>query len=420
MNDKEKREFDIVLWGATGFAGRLVAEYLAENYGDGELQWAMGGRSEPKLERLRAELKADFGDAADVPLVLADATDRASLDEMVARTRVVCTTVGPYDKYGSKLVAACVEQDTDYCDLTGEAHWMREMIDEHHETAQAGGTRIVHCCGFDSIPSDLGTFLVQDFAKRERGAPCEQVKLFVERIKGGLSGGTLDSMANAVEKASQSREARRALGHPYSLNPAGEQSGPDGGSQSGVRHDDDADVWTAPFIMARVNEKVVRRSHALLDFEWGRDFRYSETSSMGSGPSGALRAAGFTAGLGAFAGLMAIKPTRKLLQKFVLPSPGEGPSRETIESGYFTIKLIGKGTSEAGEPFEFETTVAADSDPGYGATSMMLGESAMCLAFDEADDALEGGVLTPASAMGMALVERLREAGMTFEVGPRT
>lgn len=419
MSDRQDREFDIILWGATGFAGRLVAEYLAANYGEDELRWALGGRNEAKLEVVRDELMHEFGQAAKVPLVLADATDRASLDEMAARTKVVCTTVGPYDKYGSKLVAACVAQQADYCDLTGEVHWIRDMIDAHHDQARESKTRIVNCCGFDSIPSDLGTLMVQDFAKREFGVPCRHNKMFVTGAKGGFSGGTLDSMSNLMERLSNEPELRRVVGHPYVLNPEGEQRGPDGGTQGSVRHDRDTDLWTAPFIMARINEKVVRRSNAVLDYPYGRDFSYEETMSTGSGVAGAVRAAGLTVGLGAFAGLMSLSPTRNLLKKYVLPSPGEGPSRETIEKGYFRVKHLGRGTSKDGERFEVEATVGADSDPGYGATALMLAESALCLAFDNCEDCVEGGILTPASAMGMALVERLRDAGMTMEVGPR-
>jgi short subunit dehydrogenase-like uncharacterized protein len=419
MSDRQDREFDIVLWGATGFAGRLVAEYFAANYGEDELRWALGGRNRAKLEVVRDELMHEFGQAAKVPLVIADATDRASLDEMAGRTRVVCTTVGPYDKYGSKLVAACVDKQTDYCDLTGEVHWIREMIDAHHDQASENKTRIVNCCGFDSIPSDLGTLMVQDFAKREFGAPCRQNKMFLMGAKGGFSGGTLDSMSNLMERLGKEPELRRVVGHPYSLNPEGEQSGPDGSTQASVRHDKKADLWTAPFIMARINEKIVRRSNAVLDYPYGRDFSYEETTSTGKGVTGALRAAGLTAGLGAFAGLMALTPTRNLLREYVLPSPGEGPSREAIESGFFRVKHLGRGISEAGEAFEVEATIAADSDPGYGATALMLAESALCLAFDECDDCAEGGILTPASAMGMALVDRLREAGMTMDVSRR-
>ena len=412
----DQREFDVVLWGATGFAGRLVAEYFAEHYAGEKLQWAVAGRNEQKLRGLLRDLDREFEGAGEVDYLVGDAFDRGSLGHIAGRTRVVCSTVGPYASYGSELVSACLANETDYCDLTGEIHWIREMIETHHEEAVGSGTRIVHCCGFDSIPSDLGTLMVQRRAEQEHGAPCEQVKLFVRGMSGGLSGGTLASMANAIEAASSDSEVRRRMLDPYGLNPEGERTGPDGAPQQGVRYDDDVGGWTGPFIMAQVNEKVVRRSNALLGYEYGRDFRYSECTAFGGDAKGAVSAGGFAAGMTGFAGAMALKPTRWLLEKLVLPKPGEGPSRKAIEQGYFEIELIGEGREPHGESFRVRCRVSADSDPGYGATAIMLGESAVCLAKNELEEGKAGGILTPATAMGTRLVERLDEAGVEFSV----
>ncbi|MFU8805321.1 MAG: saccharopine dehydrogenase family protein [Bradymonadaceae bacterium] len=416
MPGRDDREFDVILWGATGFVGRLTAEYFAEKYADSQVRWAIAGRSLEKLEALRAGLSRGIPKLEDLPLIVGDCFDEESLHAMAARTRVMCTTVGPYAQYGDALVAACIEEQTHYCDLTGEVHWVRRMVDAHHEEARKKGVRITHCCGFDSIPSDIGTLLVQDHARRTYGAPCDRIKLVVWKLSGGLSGGTLASMSGLMEEMGRDREVRRIVGNPYALNPEGERSGPDKSFQQGVRFDDDIGIWTGPFVMASVNEAIVRRSNAILGYPYGRDFRYQESMRFGKGARGAVSAGGFAVGLGGFAAAMSLGPTRKFLEKFVLPSPGEGPSRESIEKGHFVMRLFGRGTSPGGEPFEVRAEVAADKDPGYGATAIMLGESALSLASDEIDSPLEGGILTPASAMGMTLVKRLRQAGMRLEV----
>jgi len=408
------RTHDLVLFGATGFTGQLVAEYLLRRYGDTPLKLALAGRNPRKLERVRAELVSTHERAAELPLLVADSEDRAALDAIAKDTTALCTTVGPYAKYGAQVVAACVEAGTHYCDLTGEPQFIRRMIDAHHERAQETGAKIVHCCGFDSIPSDLGTMLVQQTAIARHGVPAREVKLAAGETSGGFSGGTLASMFHMMEEVERDRSVLKVLGHPYALNPEGERSGlPDGSDQKGMRYDEDLGMWTAPFIMAAINTRVVRRSHALQGFPWGRDFRYSEVMTTGTGASGALRAAAITGGLGAFTGLAALKPTRRVLQKR-LPQPGEGPSEEARERGFFVVRLVGLGEDADGAGFTVRVTVRGDKDPGYGGTAIMLGESAMTLAVD----ALEGGggVLTPSTAMGDRLLERLRDASMSFEV----
>ncbi len=415
---RASRPLHVLLWGATGFTGRLTAEYLLKKYGvRGDLKWALGGRSKAKLEAVRAELCAIDPRAAELAIVVGDSSDRASLDKIVRDVRVVCTTVGPYAIHGRELVAACVEAATDYCDLTGETPFIRDMIDAHHARAKETGARIVNCCGYDSIPSDLGVLMLQEHAKKEHGARCVQVKYFAGESKGGISGGTIASMLNLVETASRDRKVARIAADPYALDPDREERGPDGPDQRGVKYDDDLGRWTGPFVMAAINTRVVRRSNALLGYSYGKDFRYSEAMSFPPGPGGWVAAAGMTAGIGAFVGAVSLAPMRSLLAKTVLPSPGEGPSKATRESGHFTSRLVGIVEAKNGAPpAKLLGTVKGQQDPGYGETAKMLGESAVCLALDDGI-AKGGGVLTPASCMGVRLIERLRKAGMTFEVG---
>ncbi len=406
----DPRDLDLVVWGATGFTGRLVAEYLLGRYGaSGDLCWAMGGRSETKLERIRSGL----GEGAEtIPLLVGDSHDPASLDAIATRAKVVCSTVGPFARYGSELVAACARHGTHYCDITGEVQWMRRMIDAHQAAARESGARIVHACGFDSIPSDLGCLFVQEAMRQAHGHPCDEVKLRVRKVQGAFSGGTVASMLNALEEVKRDRGVRRVLGHPYSLNPDGEQSGPDGSDQRGAVWDPDVGSWTAPFVMAAVNTRVVRRSNALLGYAYGHDFRYSEAMMTGRGPAGWARAAGVTAGLGGFLVLASMPPSRTLLEKLVLPKPGDGPSKAEREAGFFDLAVVGKRGG-----VEIRARVRGDRDPGYGATCRMLGESAVCLARDAGDLDVDGGFWTPASAMGRRLIDRLRQnAGMSFEL----
>jgi short subunit dehydrogenase-like uncharacterized protein len=361
---------DIVVFGATGFVGRLVAEYLDRL----DVDVALAGRSRAKLEAL----------GIDRPLIVADADQ----PEVLARSaRVVATTVGPYRKGGLKLVDACVAAGTAYCDLTGEILFAAEAV-TRHAAARASGARIVLSCGFDSIPSDLGTFLLHE-AAGELG----ETTLVVKALRGGASGGTLASMKGQVDELRTSRAARRLIGDPHSL----------GGTDTtrdlqAVRRDPEHG-WVGPFVMASYNTRIVRRSSALLGY--GPDFAYRELSAY----SGPVKALGFTAGLGALAGGLAFPPTRFVLDR-VLPGPGDGPSEQARANGHFKVEVHGAG---------HVATVAAQGDPGYAATAVMMGESAVGLARTEG----EGGVLTPAAAMGGALVERLRAAGMTLECAPR-
>jgi short subunit dehydrogenase-like uncharacterized protein len=412
------RQYDLVLWGATGVAGSLTAAYLTEQYPPEALSLALGGRNRDRLDSVADELVSQ-SEWDDVPTVVADATEPESLQALARNTRVVCTTVGPYTRYGTPLVEACVAAGTDYCDLTGEVHWVREMVDRFHDAAVETGTRIVHSCGFDSVPADIGTLLVQSFAHEEHDAPCEDVRIYVDDASGGVSGGTLASMGEVFEAASTDPLARETLRNPYSLAPPGERSGVDTGAGRWPRRDRLRSVWTAPSPMAMVNERVVRRSNALLGYPWGREFRCSEVVTTGRGLGGAAGATAVAGGLGLFTAAMSVGPVRSALERYVFPAPGEGPTREQTERGHFTVRVVGRGTARDG-PFTVEAVFGTDLDPGYGATARMLGEAAVCLVRDETESPLEGGVLTPASGIGMPLVERLRDVGFTATVGEAT
>jgi short subunit dehydrogenase-like uncharacterized protein len=370
----------------------------------------MAGRSREKLEALREELGAK---ARDIPILVADASTADSLAEMVRSTRLVLSTVGPYAKYGSALVAACVKYGTDYCDLAGEAQWIRRMIDAHQSEAEASGARIVPCSGFDSIPSDLGVLFLQNEARRRSGSPCKSVKMRVKAFKGTASGGTIASMLNLFEEASADKEVARILKDPYALNPEGERSGPRQPSGMSVEYDDEAKAWAAPFVMAAINTRVVQRSNALSGYSYGEDFLYEEMMLTGDGPAGALKAAGTAVGLGAFSVAATVEVLRGLMNRLFLPQPGEGPDEHARETGFYDLRFF--GTTVTGE--SIQTRVTGDRDPGYGSTSKMISEVAICLAREVSADDVRGGFWTPATAMGARLIERLEDnAGLTFSV----
>jgi short subunit dehydrogenase-like uncharacterized protein len=399
------RDYDIVLYGASGFTGRLVAEYLLETYGNGEdLNWAIAGRSESKLRAVASELGAP-----DLPVIVADSGDAHALAGMAESATVVCTTVGPYALYGSALVEACATTGTHYCDLTGEVPWMHEMITRHQDAARDSGARIVHTCGFDSIPSDLGTLFLQQAMQKRYGVAAREVRLRVNRFSGAFSGGTVASMINIMEQAGRDRDVRRIMADPYALYPADCPPGSDRNDQTGAIYDADFGRWTLPFVMAGINTRVVRRSNALLDFAYGRDFSYQEAvlAPRRQGGVGArLTALGMTAGTFS----LAVPPLRAVARRF-LPAPGEGPSREQREKGFFDIYLYGVHPDNPDN--DLIARVTGDRDPGYGSTSKMLGEAAVCLAREDLD--CDGGFWTPASAMGATLIERLEDsAGLTF------
>lgn len=401
------RQHDVVVWGATGFTGKLVAEYFAQRYGfTGDVRWALGGRSRDKLEALRGELATATGASAEaLPIVLGDGDDEASMNAVAACTKVVCTTAGPYQLYGSKLVAACASQGTHYCDLTGEVSWMRRMIDEHHANAEKSGARIVFTCGFDSIPSDLGVWYLQREMQSRHGARCSQVQCRLKASYGGFSGGTLHS------GTLESKADPALLQDPYGLNPTGSERGPDGADIMSIGYDKDFKAWRVPFMMAGINTRVVRRSNALLSYAYGQDFRYDEAMLTGSGFGGLCKAIGIAFGMACFALTMTAGPLQRMVARRV--KPGTGPSKETIEKGFFDFRLIAWHATDPTK--QLCAKVTGDRDPGYGSTAKMLAESAVCMAKDQLTS--KGGCLTPAVAMGDALLERLQaNAGLSFSL----
>ena len=400
-----QREFDVVVFGATGFTGRLVAEQLAHRAPVGT-RIALAGRSLAKLALVREGLPER---ARDWPLMLVDAADRVTLNKLAQSTIAVAATVGPYLKHGLPLVAACARAGTHYVDLSGEVLFMRASIDAFHEQAVASGARIVHACGFDSVPSDLGVLLLHDAL-----GPLGDTTLLVTDMRGGFSGGTLASMRVQMEALAADPSARGIVTDPYSLSPdrAAEPDLGDEADLSAAVHDPVLG-WLGPFVMASANTRVVRRSNAVGGYPYSRQFRYREAISFGEGVAARARATGMGAGMGALSAAMGFGPTRAGLGK-VLPKPGEGPSSEDRAAGHFRMDVH----TAMPDGQRWVSTVAAQGDPGYAATSLMLAESVLLAALGDPAMPDIAGVLTPASGLGMPLVERLRAAGMTLEVGP--
>ncbi len=400
------RRLDVVVFGATSFVGQITCRHLTKRHGtDGPLRWAIAGRSLDKLDAVARST------GADVERIVADATDGAALARLAAETRVVVSTVGPYALHGSPLVAAVAAAGTDYCDLAGETQWMHRMIDTHHAEAEATGARVVHACGFDSIPSDLGVWFTQERAIERFGVPCERIAMRVHHLSGGASGGSIASIANLVEEATKDPASRALLADPYALNPEDLRTGPRQTETMRPTRDPETGEWLAPFVMAAVNTRVVQRSHALLGRRWGPGFRYDEAMAMGTGPLGCARASALAAGLGVGGGVLAFEPTRGLARR-VLPKPGEGPGLQTQLGGSFDIRF--SGTTAAGD--RIHTQVTGDRDPGYGASARMLGEAAVALA-DLDHHEVGGGFWTPSTALGDRLLALLEAyAGMTFDV----
>ena len=403
------RDLDVVVYGATGFVGKLTAEYLAE-HAPPETRIALGGRSAEKLERTRAEIG---GRAADWPLVVADSAYADAVAALARSTRAVATTVGPYAKYGMPLLAACASNGTHYADLTGEILFMRRAIDEHHDTAKASGARIVHACGFDSIPSDLGVLALHRHASEGGLGDLGDTTYVVVGLKGGASGGTVDSLRGQIDEAKRDPAVRRIAGDPYALSPD-RAAEPDLGRERdpmGVSHEPEIGGYMAPFLMGPLNTRVVRRSNALQDYAYGRQFRYRELMKGGELPFGPVVAGAVAGGLAALYGGMSFGPTRKLLDR-LLPDPGEGPSEKMRETGYFKIAIHSFTSTGA----HIVCDIKASGDPGYKATGVMLGEAALALGLDGDRLPDVAGVLTPATAMGEVLTERLRAAGQTYDV----
>lgn len=410
------REYDIVLYGATGFVGKLTALYLASAAGDARI--ALAGRSADRLLAVRETLPAS---AQSWPLITADASDPSSLAAMAASTRVVISTVGPYLRYGLPLVAACAAAGTDYTDLTGEPLFIRRAIDEYHKQAVDTGARIVHSCGLDSIPSDLTVFALYRQAEKDGAGQLGDTNYVVRRFAGGMSGGTIASMTELIREAAEDPESRKLLNDPYTLSPD-RGAEPELGGQPDARWRRGRDIapeldgyWVGAFAMAVPNSRIVRRSNALLEYAYGRRFEYAEQMSLGKSPVVAPLAAAMATG----GNIAAVELGSRFLNRVprsalerILPKPGTGPSEQTREKGHYTVETYTTTSSGA----RYVARMSQQGDPGYKATSVLLSESALALATDRDKLSDLRGVLTPASAMGDALLDRFPAAGVLLDV----
>lgn len=400
-----EREFDVVVYGATGFTGRLVAEYLLARYGvGGEVKWAMAGRDAAKLEAVRNELRAP----ANLPLITANANDAASIDAMAKRASVVLTTVGPYQLYGEPLVAACARTGTDYVDLCGEPAWMAAMIQKYDAAAKQSGARIVFSCGFDSIPFDGGVFFLQQEAKKRFGKAFPRVRGRVRKMKGTFSGGTISSLLATVEAGERDRSIPATMRNPYALVSDPPKTRQPSGQD--VQHDEDIPTWSTPFVMAAINTKNVHRTNALLGYPYGRDFTYDEMQATGDGAEGERRATALMRQSRTQMVLLGMSFTRGLLKRFALPKPGQGPNKHERENGYYDVLVVG----DAPDGSSLRAAVKGDRDPGYGSTSKIIAETALVLK-ETPRTQTAGGIWTASAAMGDPLIARLHErAGLTF------
>ena len=399
-------EFDIVLWGGSSFVGKLVAEHLHQMYGvDDSIRWAIGGRNESKLKDTRARL----GDGAEkLPIIVGDAFDRPFLDSMVQRTRVVLSTVGPYAVYGKELVAACAAHGTDYCDLTGEIPFIQEMMDRHADEARDSGARILHCCGVDSLPSDLGVRILSEVAIQQFGCGLTHVTNEVKSFKGKFSGGTIASLGGVHSAAARDEKVAAILKNPYAICPPNRRCGIAQPDLAAVRRSESG-RWLGPFFMAIVNTRVVHATNAQLDYPYGTEFTYDEGWDVG----GRLAASILALVSRVFYRAYRYGPIRAVLNATVLPAAGQGPSRKSRDEGEFEFHFIARTRSE----HRLMLAVSGDRDPGYGASSRMIGEVAVCLAEDLPKSTLCGGFWTPGAAIADKIIPRLIEnAGMKFEL----
>lgn len=393
--------FDIIVYGATSFVGQILCEYLRD-YGQQSnvesFTWAIAGRSESKLEDVKQRLMLN-----NIQHFVANADDNEALSKLANDCKVVITTVGPYALYGENMVKACVNTGTDYCDLTGEPQWIKAMLDKYETKAKETGARIIHSAGFDSIPSDLGVYASQQAAIEKTGAPAKRIKMRVRKIKGAASGGTIASMLNVFKETKENPSLRKVLVNPYVLCPSNNPYGFRQKSHKKAEFDEDLKIWTMPFVMAAINERIVHRSNAMLQHQYGTEFEYDEAMSAKTG----FQAWSFTLGLGSFMLAASIGPIRNLLAKHVLAKPGEGPSPEEQLNGMYDMRFY--ASLNNGENLVMK--VEGDRDPGYGSTAKMLSQAALCLAKDVPE--LEGGFWTPASALNTHLISRLdKHAGV--------
>ncbi len=422
-SNSESRHYAIILYGATSFVGQITAHYLAQFLAtksksnlasDTEISWAIAGRDEDKLKKLQDEISIKQSEGADkVDIIIANSSDDDSLNAMTKQTQVIISTVGPYLKYGEPLIKSCAKNGTDYVDLTGEAIFIKDMMDKYQDIAKQSGARIVNSCGFDSIPSDLGVYFTQQHAEKQFNAACDVIHMRVKAAKGGLSGGTIASMATIFEEVGKDKARRKQVANPYLLNNDTDAPNVRQENVSKPEYDTEHSRWMAPFVMASINTRIVHRSNQLMGYEYGRDFKYDEAMWMQDGVKGKLMSYGLSAGLLGFATAMIFKPSRELLSNHILPKSGSGPSKSEQENGFFDIRFFGQTSKKD----TISTKVTGDKDPGYGSTSQMLAQAALCLAQDIAKTKVEGGFWTPASAMGENLMKRLEDhAGLSFKV----
>ena len=401
MNAQKK--LDLVIWGATGFTGKLVCEYITNSYKSKDLNWTIAGRNEEKLLKLKNRLNIKNS------ILIGNSNDKSSLEKICGKTKVICSTVGPYALYGTNLIHACVKMKTNYCDITGETQWIRKIIDTFHEKAKKQKIKIVNSCGFDSIPSDMGVYFCQSNYYKENGEYANEINMRVAGTRGGFSGGTYNSLTNVIHEASLNKSVRKILNNPYGLNPINEQSGPDKKDLKSVEYDNEAKSWIAPFVMAGINTKIVRRSNALLNYKYGNSFLYSEAVLVGNGILGKI--IGY---LSLIPILMVIQKKGSVIKKIVdlfVPKAGEGPSKKQRENGFFSLKFFFGNNRQ-----RYLAKVTGDMDPGYGSTSKMLAECAICLALDDTLNE-NYGVITPSVAFEENILERLQNnAGLEFSM----
>jgi short subunit dehydrogenase-like uncharacterized protein len=405
-------QFDVIVFGATSFVGQILVQYLTDNFNQPNketLNWAIAGRSQTKLDKVKTQVKQP-----ELTTIIADAQDEAAIKIMCAQAKVIISTVGPYALFGETLVKVCAESGTDYCDLTGEVQWIDRMLKKYEDAAKASGARIVHSSGFDSIPSDMGVYFTQREAKKSLGEYCNNLSMRVKAAKGSASGGTIASILNITKEVMKDPKLRKDLINPYLICPPGHGYKVRQFDTKKPTFDKNFNGWTAPFIMAGINTRIVFRSNALMGSAYGTDFKYDEAMLVGKGLKGRLTATALVAGLGAFFVGAALKPSRWVLERFMLPKPGEGPTPKEQVEGYYDIRF--KGKTPSGK--EIQTKVMGQGDPGYGSTSQMLGQVGACLALDkELLTDKEGGFWTTSTLLGDHLLERLeKDAQLKFEV----
>lgn len=405
-------KFDIVIYGATSFVGNIMVRHMAETLSDEtELRWAIAGRSNSKLEALQKEAKQLSNNRVLPPIIVADAQNEEDLLELCRQTRVVVSTVGPFALYGEALVKACCESGTDYCDITGEIHWVVRMISQYQEAAAASGARIVNCSGFDSIPSDLGVFFTQLQCEEHFGITANEINMRVARLVGEFSGGTYASLVNAVKDLSETPALRKVLVSPYCICPSNHPFKTRQITHKSASFDELSQAWIAPFVMEPVNTRIVHRTNALFDNEYGENFKYDEALVTGKGRPGRKRASRMSFGLKALMLGTAVSPIRALMTRFLLPKPGTGPSLEQQNKGKYDLRFYAKVKGKG----SLVCKVTGDRDPGYGSTAKILTQAALCLAFDTPKGEPAGGFWTPARIFSETLIDRLKQhAGLQF------